>query len=181
MRGADAIATGTGPPSGPPSSPPPPQLTCSYLVPTYRPVNAEPVDSDNGPGWYAASFFGFQASGGTGSYTWLEDQYYEVTSSVTLNGAGTPVVYTRSGNDPPLAYQQQPGNITVYADAPGLPVNWATGGTVTSGTYVGRFSLSVTVTSGTQVVQCPSVAWYAVVTVTNGAGSGSGASGLLPH
>jgi hypothetical protein len=165
----------------PPPPPPPPALTCKSLSPVYRPVNAEPVQSSNGPGWYAASYFGFQASGGTDSYTWLEDQSYELFSSVTLSGANSPVDYSRSGSDPQLASQQQPGNIIVYADAPGLPETWTGGATVTSGTYVGRFNLSVTVTSGTQVVTCPSVAWYAIVNVTNGMGSGSGASGLLAH
>jgi hypothetical protein len=164
--------------------PPPPQrasLECKFLGPQFRPVNAEPVDSSNGPGWYANSFFGFQASGGTGSYTWLESQYYSIESSVMLGDANSPETYTRSGNDAPLASQAQPGNIMVYNDAPGLPTTWANGATVKSGTYTATFNLYVTVTSGSQVVSCPVVAWYAKVNVSNGVGSGSGALGLIAH
>jgi RHS repeat-associated protein len=160
-----------------------PPLQCRFLGPMFSPVNGEPIDSSNGPGWYAISQFGFAATGGDGegSYNWLESQYY--TISATMNSPGVPPSYSRSGNDDPLQTLRAAGSsIMVYADGPGVPVTWENGATVTNATFTGTFTLSVTVSSGTQVASCGGIIpWYANINVTNSVGSGSGALGLIAH
>ena len=167
-------------PEPPPQQSSPSQLTCSFHGAQFDPVNGEPVGSDHGRGWYADSVFGFEASGGTGSYSFLESQYYDISGSVVLNYNQTRSV-NQSGNDAPLSFEQDGGRIA-FNDAPGVPETWINGARVTSASYTGIFNLQVTVTSGTQVVSCSGVVpWYAKVTVANGTGSGTGALGLIPN
>jgi RHS repeat-associated protein len=168
---------------GEPPPPPPPQpepLTCDFTASGFDSVNAEPQKNDKGQlAWGATSMFQFTASGGSGYYTFLESQYFQVAISLTLNN-GRTVSFTNSGNDEPLDSTQN-GGVIAFEDAPQLIQTGPNGTRLTSGSYTGTFNLYVTVTDGTQVVECPEVDWYANINVTNGVGSGIGGLGLIAH
>ncbi len=161
---------GGGGPAGPTGPPP---LTCSFLGPQFDPVNSEP-DYAKGHvlGWWAASAFAFQASGGTGDYSWLESQYYNWTE--TYNHGKT---VRKHGQDETLDNEPVGNDGIIYYDSPGLTFKGLIG-THGPSNYLITLDLSVTLTSGTQVVSCGAIPWFANVTVTNGIGSGTGKLGF---
>jgi RHS repeat-associated protein len=157
--------------------PPPPPLSCKFVEAAFDPVNAEPAEGTSGLGWFAESYFGFKASGGTGSYTWLVMQYF--SSTITTSDGRT---FSRSGQDgsgKELPYDQAGNDAILFEDGPGLLVTQVNSAHATTVSRTVTLDLSVTVTSGLQVVSCGGIIpWFVNISVTNGIGSGTGSLGF---
>jgi hypothetical protein len=106
----------------------------------------------------------------------LESQNYSI-SGFQAYGSNAPIPFARSGQDPPLASVQTKGIIT-YGDSPGLPDGFYQGFQFTSGAFTGQFNLTVSATSGTQVVSCGTVPWTVNIYVINRNGYGMGQLGF---
>lgn len=111
-------------------------------------------------GYYLPIKFIFTATGGTGVYTWTETQ----TFIETLNATYTNGSVNQTWDNTDYALQSSfLGPYATYSDSPGVNKNspW---GTVISASWAEDFTLNVSVSSGGQTVNCPTVFWQATET-----------------
>jgi RHS repeat-associated protein len=125
-----------------------------------------------GFGFYLPDTFTFTASGGTGPYSWFEEQEVYTVGTV-VNSAGNLLTINNFKTDKPLLYVNSPTNptapvsnptgavVSLY-DAPGLPLNQGGFSFATASVFF-YFYLYVSVSSGGQTVGCPPVLWSANV------------------
>ena len=137
-------------------------LGMSVSNPTFNPTGLNPN------AWGIPVRFSFSSSGGSGSYQWTNVQTGNVVGQV---GYSTGIVLPgnqsisesldfASGGNPPSSIIPT-GSSAVLFDAPGQAAFQAAG-RVTSLVVVFTFQLQVTVSSGGQTIQCPTVNWQAV-------------------
>ena len=158
---------GVGAPIQPPTAPVPPPLTCDSTGATTWP--AQFLTGTSGAGITGTEFgvpiaFTFSASGGTGSYSFSVAQtitsYGSLTyaSGLVLNGSGIPVTDRLAASE---FYQN--GSSFTFTDAPGVWVISPLYGPAVSAHLIDAFTTNVTVTSGSQSVQCPEQQWLATI------------------
>jgi len=153
----------------PPPPPPPTQLECGVGAFASQPAQKfSDVSSQNhpaGPGYFIPTFISFDATGGSGSYVFAENQIFNVSGLIWYhNGAVT--IANNSGTDFPLSTAfTAPGTVT-YSDSPGI---WAIGqgSFVTNAIVQWSFALSAVVVDPItdQIADCPTVNWNAILLV----------------
>jgi hypothetical protein len=160
-------------------------LTCSFLGATFVGTRTTATASTGGlagagqrTGFFLAMNFGFQAGGGTGSYTFFGSAAPSANGqTIAQIGYTFGVLASTSGavslNGPiadpfgPGVAQQNGGNLT-WSDSPGLANPGRNGSVIVFGAVVWRFTLQISVTSGDQTVECPTVQWGAFEVWQNG-------------
>ena len=152
-----------------------PQFQCTFTG-TSGGVSPQAGSSSTMPnGFYIPITFDFTASGGSGGYTWSNVQYgiragtgatasqllsfYSIIYETLQYANGTVTTATNT------TYSSPTGSTAFVYDAPGVPIiqngsplNWAT--------IVAVFSLQVTVSSGGQTVNCPTVYWDYILNIS---------------
>jgi RHS repeat-associated protein len=146
---------GGGAPDPGPTDPP---LTCSFTGYTTQTPGFR-SGTNIGVGFDMPINFNFTASGGTGSYSWSDTQTYSVSGYITyqkgiINAAATG---TESLNNVGT------GASASFFDAPGQSSKSSRFGKTLAASLDFSFSLSVSVTSGDQTVDCPVVNWSATL------------------
>jgi RHS repeat-associated protein len=151
------------PVSEPVSEPESPPLTCDFTGYTPDPAPASNGSGPNiGYGLHTPINFNFTASGGNNSYRWSNTNTFVITGSVYYS-TNTTLPLTTTGADPgglTNAGNPPTGPNASFYDAPGIPL-FQPAGRVVAAVELFNATLQVTVSSGGQTVQCPTVAWQA--------------------
>jgi RHS repeat-associated protein len=157
-------------PQPPPQAPQPPPLECKFTGATIH----EPGfgQADNLPtGYHMPVNFNFTATGGSGTYAWSNTQTVNVIGTITWSdGASVDLSrlprnqrerlsnQTTPASSPRASFFDAPGLAATRRNAQGDPV-----GTVVSASINWSFSLQVSVSSGGETVNCPTVSWSAMM------------------
>jgi hypothetical protein len=125
------------------------------------------VENGNGvinSGYFDSMSISFAASGGSGNYTFTASQtYVEIGTIVDYGKRNNVIPVNLSGPDNllPGELNQNGANFT-FTDSPGIFTTNALGA-VKSASISWSLLLSVTVSDGSQTVQCPQVLWSATI------------------
>jgi hypothetical protein len=157
----------------------PDPLQCFFTADSTSPARLTQVKTSNAQGSAIVDpiYLNYEASGGTGSYSWSVAQ--SVASYLTYQtsqGAGVFVQRPYSDSLVPGEFTPYgPGSVNFqFSDMPGYWYPTVIGGiyngaTVTAFNMIKSFATFVTVQSGTQSIQCPVVFWNAVISGSTGA------------
>jgi RHS repeat-associated protein len=129
--------------------------------------------SDGGyvaPSFYIPVWFDFTASGGTGTYTWGDEQTVQQSGGVVdWDGSKRkPHSAVRTILKEHLAYDAPSSTQAEFRDAPGISM-FSENGSVITARIIMDFTFQAKVTSGGVTVNCPTVYWSVTILWPEGA------------
>lgn len=147
------------------TSPPPAPLQCFFAGASTPPGSFKNVvtPTRSGPAFADPITMTFNATGGSGAYGWDVGQTVDASWSINY-ASGPPSIGSYSGTDALLPGELMKGQSSaVFTDNPAVFRTSAQGSPVTSALLSATFTTTVTLTSGSQMVTCPTVTWTAII------------------
>ena len=151
-----------------PPPPEPPKLECRFSgldtpEPGWGTVSG---GRSSRRGYYVPVYLNYSAIGGDGGYIWKDSQTVSHSGSLTYS-SGITIDWSQLPQTTEYPTNTRTGSRASFFDSPGVPECGAGAlGCIVSGTVTWIFNVQVSVSSGSQSVQCPPVSWSVTETWT---------------